>query len=141
MKAIEVSKLQSGARTLIPLFAAPVSCGKPLAVDDLVECRVDLNRFLIHHPGATYFVRAAGDSMSGCRIEHNDILIVDRAAEVEDGDIVVARIDDEMVIKRFTLNEGIASLVPENDNYKSISLTEEMDFEIWGKVIHVIHSL
>lgn len=48
---------------LIPLFSDPVQCGFPSPAQDYVEQRIDLNELLINHPSATYFVKAAGDSM------------------------------------------------------------------------------
>ena len=60
--------------------------------------------------------------------------------EAESGDIVIARIGDEMCVKEFLLDgAGKMFLVPRNDNYKPILITEEMDFEIWGKVVCAIN--
>ncbi|VUC84306.1 DNA polymerase V subunit UmuD [Raoultella terrigena] len=52
-------------RQIIPLpwFSDPVQCGFPSPAQDYIEQRIDLNELLINHPSATYFVKAAGDSM------------------------------------------------------------------------------
>jgi hypothetical protein len=57
-----------------PLFLARVSAGFPSPADDYLEGRLDLNEHLVKHPAATFFVRAAGDSMigAGIRILYND---------------------------------------------------------------------
>lgn len=53
---------------LLPLFSDLVQCGFPSPAQDYVEQRIDLNELLINHPSATYFVKAAGDSMKDAGI-------------------------------------------------------------------------
>ena len=124
-----------------PLFVAPVSAGSPSTAEDWVEGRLDLNRYLIRHPDSTFYLRVSGDSMELAGISADDILIVDRACEADDGDIVIARINDELTIKRLRIVGGEVWLVPESEHYHPIRITEAMEFEVWGKVMHVIHSL
>jgi DNA polymerase V len=121
---------------LFPLVGCGVSAGFPSPADDYIETSIDLNRELIRHPFATFFVRASGDSMVGAGIKPSATLVVDRAIETKSGDVVIARIGDEMCVKElFIDDEGKVFLVPKNDNYKAIEITEDMDFEIWGKVV------
>jgi len=117
-----------------PLLAFRVSAGFPSPADDYLEGRIDLNQHLIRHPAATFFVRVSGDSMSGAGIQDGDLLIVDRAAEVTSGCIVVARIHDEFTLKRVRMENGRLFLLPENDRYPTIEVTEGSDFEVWGRV-------
>ncbi|HZI20531.1 MAG TPA: translesion error-prone DNA polymerase V autoproteolytic subunit [Pyrinomonadaceae bacterium] len=123
-----------------PLFMTSVSAGFPSPAEDYVEGRLDLNRYLIRHPVATFYVRVTGDSMAGVGIEPGSILIVDRAVEADDGDIVIARINDELCVKRLRIGEGRIWLMPENDAYQPIEVIEGMDFEVWGRVMHAIRS-
>ena len=60
----------------------PVEAGFPSPADDYIEGQLDLNKHLIKHPAATFFVRATGESMINAGIFPNDILIVDRDPEV-----------------------------------------------------------
>ncbi len=121
---------------LIPLVLSCVSAGFPSPADDYIETSIDLNKELIRHPFATFYVRAAGDSMIDAGIKPNATLIVDRAIETKSGDIVIARIGDEMCVKElFIDDEGKVFLMPKNANYKPIIIDENMDFEIWGKVV------
>jgi DNA polymerase V len=83
------------ADLLIPFVLSSVSAGFPSPADDYIETSIDLNRELIRHPFATFFVRAAGDSMIDAGIKPDATLIVDRAVESKSGDIVIARIGDE----------------------------------------------
>ncbi len=122
---------------LIPLFLCRVSAGFPSPADDYIETSIDLNRELIRHPFATFFVRAIGDSMIEAGIKPNTTLIVDRQVETKSGDIIIARIGDEMCVKELFIEDdgGKIYLLPKNINYQSILITEDVDFEIWGKVI------
>ena len=121
---------------LIPLVWSSVSAGFPSPADDYVETSIDLNRELIRHPFATFYVRASGDSMIDAGIRPNATLIVDRAIETKSGDIVIARIGDELCVKELFIDDGgKVFLMPKNENYKPIVITEDLDFEIWGKVI------
>lgn len=86
-------------------------------------------------------VRVEGDSMEGERIYDGDVLVVDRMAEADDEDIVVARVGAEMCVKKLKIIEGEVWLIPANDLYQPLLITEEMDFAVWGKVLHVIHTL
>lgn len=120
----------------LPLVASQVSAGFPSPAESYIETSIDLHNELIRHPFATFYVRAAGDSMIDAGIKPNATLIVDRAVETKSGDIIIARIGDEMCVKEFYIDdEGRLFLVPRNENYRAIEITEDMDFEIWGKVI------
>jgi len=124
----------------LPFVLSYVSAGFPSPADDYIESSIDLNRELIRHPFATFCVRASGDSMIDVGIRPNATLIVDRMIETKSGDIVIARIGDEICVKElFIDDEGKVFLVPKNDNYKPIIIDENMDFEIWGKVVCAIN--
>src|SRR5207253_2602092 len=89
-------------RLVRPLFAARVSAGFPSPAADWVEGRLDLNRHLIKHPAATFYMKVIGDSMDD-DIREGDIIVVDRAAEAEDGDVVVVRINEDFTVKKLSL--------------------------------------
>ncbi len=125
---------------LLPFVLSRVSAGFPSPADDYIETSIDLNKELIRHPFATFCVRASGDSMIDAGIRPNATLIVDRMIETKSGDIVIARIGDEICVKElFIDDECKVLLIPKNDNYKPIIIDENMDFEIWGKVICAIN--
>ena len=123
-----------------PLFMTSVSAGFPSPAESYIEGHLDLNRYLIKHPVATFYVRVSGDSMTGAGIHPGSILVVDRAVEADDGDIVIARIGDELCVKRLRVRGGRIWLMPENDKYQPIEVIESMDFEVWGRVMHAIRS-
>jgi DNA polymerase V len=135
-----VFKVEQVESLFLPLALSRVSAGFPSPAEDYIESSIDLNRELIRHPFATFYVRVTGDSMTGIGIKPNATLVVDRAIETKSGDIVIARVGDEMCVKELVIDdEGKVFLVPKNDNYRPIEVTEDMDFEIWGKVIWSIN--
>lgn len=122
-----------------PLFLSGVSAGFPSPAEDYVERKLDLNELLIRHPAATFFVRVAGDSMTGAGIQHNDILIVDRSLQAASGMIVIAVVDGELTVKRLVQERGGTWLKAENPEYPPLALSEENGCEIWGVVTAVVH--
>lgn len=124
-----------------PLFLASVSAGFPSPAEDYIEGRLDLNKHLIKHPAATFFVRVAGDSMIGSGIHPNDILVVDRALEPLDSNVIIAILDGELTVKRISQRAGRLYLVPDNLRYQPLEILEDMEFEVWGVVTAVIHNL
>src|SRR4051812_42412522 len=77
------------------LVSSRVAAGFPSPAEDYVEGRIDLNKDLIKHPLATFFIRVIGDSMETL-IRSGDLLIVDRMPETKDKDIIVARVGSEL---------------------------------------------
>jgi DNA polymerase V len=128
-----------GIRLSRPLVGCLVSAGFPSPAQDEIASRIDLNRDLVKHPLATFYVRVDGDSMEP-RIHAGELLVVDRMVETKDGDIVVARLGQEFTVKWLhTEEDGRIWLVSENASYGSIEVTEGMDFEVWGRVMYSIH--
>ena len=122
-----------------PYFSGGVSAGFPSPAEDHMHSKLDLNELLITHPSATYYVRVVGDSMLEAGIVSGDLLIVDRSIEVKNNSIVVAYVDGEFTVKRFQKIFNKVYLKPENKQYKSIEIKEDMDFEVFGVVVHAIH--
>ena len=123
-----------------PLIGWRASCGFPSPAEDYIEGSLDLTKFLVKHPVATFYIRVRGDSMIGANIHPGNLLVVDRAAETFDGHIVVARIGDELCIKRLHIVGHDIWLCAENPDYDPIEITDTMDFEIWGRVMHSVQS-
>lgn len=126
----------------LPLFLSPVPAGFPSPAEDYVEGKLDLNKHLVRHPAATFFVRVDGDSMIDAGIHPGDILIVDRSLEPADKKVVIAIVDGDLTVKRIRMtDDGKVCLMPENDKFKPIPLSGDMNVEIWGVVTSVIHAL
>lgn len=128
-------------RYKLPVFLGRLPAGFPSPADDYIEGKLDLNRHLIKHPAATFFVRVSGDSMIEAGIHTGDILVVDRSLEAVDGNVIVAALDGELTVKRLHKRGKIVSLLPANKNYQPIVIQAQQSFEIWGVVTNVIHAL
>jgi DNA polymerase V len=123
------------SKVTLPLYASRPAAGFPAPGDDMVEKALDLNELLIEHPVSTFFVRVEGDSMEGAQIFSGDILVVDKAREAHSGDIVVAAVYGELVVKRWVVKQGQAALVSENTAYEPIVVHEGGDVYLWGVVV------
>jgi len=122
-----------------PLILSRVAAGFPSPADDFLEGRIDLNTELVPHPLATYYIRVEGDSMIGAGIKPGAILVVDRSVDARSGDIVVARVENEMCVKELEMKHPEKfRLLSRNPAYPPIEITPETDFEIWGRVMYSI---
>jgi DNA polymerase V len=124
------------------LFESRIPAGFPSPADDALDDTIDLNVHLVRHPAATFFLRVQGESMTGAGIQDGDLVIVDRAQEPRSGSVVVAAIDGELTLKYLQRDETTQAvwLQSAHPDYPPRPISEEMDFVIWGVVIHVIHS-
>ncbi|MEA2103249.1 MAG: translesion error-prone DNA polymerase V autoproteolytic subunit [Candidatus Cloacimonadota bacterium] len=123
----------------LPLIKTKIKAGFPSPASDYVESTLDLNEHLIQHPSATFFLRVEGNSMINAGIRSGDLLVVDRAVQVDSNNIIIASIDEELTVKRMKVKKGKYYLIPENDEFNPIEVTPEMEFSVWGVVTHVIH--
>jgi DNA polymerase V len=139
VESIQRAKLKTHYR--IPLYTCPVSAGFPSPADEYIEGKLDLNRYLVHHPTATFFVRVAGNSMTGAGIHEGDLLIVDRSLEPRNGRVIIAVINGELLVKRLKIEGKQPYLIAEHQDYPPLAITEAMEFQIWGVVTNVIHPL
>lgn len=137
----KISNLDNSTKIEIPLFVDTISAGFPSPADDYIEEKLDLNKHLIKHPEATFYVKVKGSSMINIGIYENDILIVDRSIQPINNSIVIGVVNGEFTVKRINKSEDKFYLIPENDNFPPIEITETMDFKIWGVVTNAIHKL
>ena len=139
MEVVGIYLPARGMRLSRPLVASRVPAGFPSPAQDEIAGRIDLNRDLVKHPLATFYVRVEGDSMEP-HIHCGELLVVDRMVETKDGDVIVARVGEEFTVKRLhTKEDGRIWLVSENPSYEPIEVTEGLDFEVWGRVMYSIH--
>jgi len=117
-----------------------VAAGSPVLAQEHIEdyCNMPASFF---KPAADYFLRVTGDSMIDIGICDEDLLAVHRTTEVRNGDIVVARIDDEVTVKRLKRGEDkqFLQLLPENADYEPIVVDlQAQNFAIEGISVGVL---
>jgi DNA polymerase V len=135
---LEIHPVVVGKPVYLPLASSPVRAGFPSPADDYLETALDLNNYLIRNPAATFLVRVVGDSMIDAGIQPGDLLVVDRSVEASEGSIVVAVVNNEFTLKRYSARNGCPELLAENADFPPIRLAEGDEASIWGVVKHAI---
>jgi repressor LexA len=117
-----------------------VAAGDPILAEENIEDRIDLPAGFFQ-PQADYLLRVRGDSMIDAGILDGDLLAVHKTQQVTNGQIVVARIDQEVTVKRFqrTKKRNQILLLPENEAYSPIKVDlANQAFAIEGLSVGVI---
>lgn len=117
-----------------------VAAGSPMLAEQNVEqrCRVDPALF---EPAADYLLRVRGMSMRDAGILEGDLLAVHRTQNFRSGQIVVARLHDEVTVKRIQRNRNIVELLPENPDFQPITVDLKREsLEIEGIAVGVIRN-
>lgn len=120
----------------IPLIGN-VAAGIPTTAIQDFEDTILLPGEWVIDPNTTYALRVTGDSMIDAGIDKGDFVIVHKQETAENGDIVIALIDQEATMKEFMLMGGTVLLISKNTNYEPIQMNPE-DVLINGKVIGVL---
>ncbi|MBQ8061417.1 MAG: translesion error-prone DNA polymerase V autoproteolytic subunit [Bacteroidales bacterium] len=138
-----------------------VHAGFPSPAQDYMNTFIDLNKELVRHPAATFYARVTGDSMVDAGVEDGDVLVVDKSMEPQEGDMAVCFIDGEFALKYISFKDPCGEpgkqkraskpgrsydilehrkmwLLPANEKYPPIEVTESNDFTVWGVVTYVI---
>ncbi len=125
----------------IPFYQSNVPAGFPSPAEDFMDLDLNLQEYLVKHPSATFCVRVTGESMRNAGIFSGDVMVIDRALEPKNNSIVLAVLNGEFTVKRICKKGNDLYLKPENKHFQSIQINEEMDFQVWGVVTHVIHKV
>jgi len=142
--AIEMSPGASrGLRIKEPVgipMVGRVAAGSPVLAEQHIEGRYQIDPGLFK-PRADFLLRVRGLSMRDAGIQDGDLLAVHSAREPRSGQIVVARINDEVTVKRYKRQGGIVQLLPENPDFKPISVDLKRDaFTIEGIGVGIIRN-
>ena len=125
--------------TALPLVGR-VAAGSPILAVENIESEIAVDPGLFH-PRADYLLRVRGDSMTGASILDGDLLAVHRSASAESGQIVVARLGDEVTVKRLQRDGGRVRLCAENPAYAPIEVAASEDaFAIEGLAVGVVRT-
>jgi len=128
----------SRAQTVkIPLLGS-VSCGVPIFADENIEAEVSVSVEMIKNGYKYFLLRAEGDSMNEAGIDKGDLLLIRQQQDAENGDKILALIDDEATVKEYNRSNGMVILKPKSTNkmHQPTILTDS--FRIQGIVENVI---
>lgn len=134
-RIITPTRLETGNTIVAPLVGK-VACGKPILAEENIEGTYKLPT-AIFGSSETMLLHASGDSMVGAGIYDGDLIVATICNTAEDGEIVVALINDSATVKRLFKKKDYAILHAENPKYEDI-ITKELIIQ--GVVKHVIHS-
>ena len=112
-----------------------VAAGSPISAVENIEKYIPTNP--ISSP-VDFFLRVKGDSMKDIGIIENDLVGVKKASTAENGSVVVARLEDEVTLKRFVQENGKIKLVAENKNYDDILIDQNSGFSLEGLAVGVV---
>lgn len=135
-----------GIRLLCEMEQAPqglpvvgrVAAGSPILAEQHIESYADVGSGFFS-PAANYLLRVKGDSMIEAGIFDGDLVAVKQQKDIANGQIVVARIEDEVTVKRYKKEPKQIMLIAENPDFQPIKVDAQSgDFAVEGIVVGVI---
>ncbi|AMG57161.1 transcriptional repressor LexA [Pantoea vagans] len=123
----------------IPLIGR-VAAGEPILAQEHIETHYKVDPGLFK-PSADFLLRVSGMSMKDIGIMDGDLLAVHKTQDVRNGQVVVARIDDEVTVKRWKKQGAIVHLLPENSDFDPIVVdTRAQSLTIEGLAVGVVRN-
>ena len=130
---------QEEAEAGLPLIGR-VAAGEPILAQEHVESHYQVDPMLFK-PGADYLLRVYGESMKNIGIMDGDLLAVHRTTDATNGQVIVARVDDEVTVKRLEKKGSRIVLHAENDDFAPINVDlTTQPFYIEGLAVGVIRN-
>ncbi|WP_459614330.1 transcriptional repressor LexA [Bordetella sp. 2513F-2] len=123
---------------LLPLVGR-VAAGSPILATEHVEREIGVDPGLFSQ-SPDYLLKVRGMSMRDAGILEGDLLAVKKTVEARNGQIVVARLDDEVTVKRLQRQNGRIELLPENPDYTPIIVQPDQDFALEGIAVGLIRT-
>ncbi|KJV33197.1 transcriptional repressor LexA [Luteibacter yeojuensis] len=132
-----VAAIRAATLNELPLIGR-VAAGSPILAEENIESQLEIDPAMFH-PRADYLLRVVGMSMRDVGILDGDLLAVHRTATANDGQIVVARLDDEVTVKRLRHERDRLLLLPENPDFRPIEVDPRRHaFAIEGRYVGII---
>lgn len=132
-RGIRLAQHESG----LPIIGR-VAAGEPILAQEHIERYVELPREFFK-PNADFLLEVHGDSMKDVGIMDGDLIAVHKTNQARNGQIVVARVGEEVTVKRFVKNNNVVLLQAENSDYQPIVVDlHTQDMEIEGLYVGVI---
>jgi len=137
---IQEEASESAQTVDIPVIGT-VACGMPILAEENVDAMIPVSVKMAKPPHKYFFLRAKGDSMNEKGINEGDLALVKQQPTANNGDLVVALIDDEATLKEFIRHGDSIILKPHSSNKKHQPIILTRDFQIQGVVITTIPAL
>lgn len=137
----DLAEQEDHARTVELPLVGFVSCGSPILAEENVEAYIPVSRSIVSSGNDYFLLRASGDSMNQAGIQDGDILLVKKQNHANNGEKVVALIDDAATIKEFTKENGFVVLKPRSSNKKHKPIIVSNNFSIQGVIVATLPDL
>ncbi len=123
----------------VPFYDDGVSAGFPSPANDFQELKISFDKEVFgSSPSTTFCARVSGHSMKNAGISDGDIIVVDRLLEPKDGDIAVCVINNDFTLKRIKIEKDCVWLIPENEDFAPVQITDSESFSIWGILTYTL---
>ena len=129
----------ASTRWMLPLVGR-VAAGSPILATEHIDAHIGVDPVLFGNERPDYLLKVRGLSMRDIGILEGDLLAVRKATEARDGQIVVARLGDEVTVKRLRLLPGGVELLPENPDFQPIVVGDRDDFALEGIAVGLIRA-
>jgi repressor LexA len=130
--------LPSLSQLTLPLVGR-VAAGSPILAQEHIDQTFVVEASLFARR-PDYLLKVRGMSMRDAGIMDGDLLAVQKAKDAKNGQIVVARLGDDVTVKRFKRTRNGIELIPENPDFKTIVVSGEVDFELEGLAVGLIRN-
>jgi len=130
--------LPSLSQLTLPLVGR-VAAGSPILAQEHID-QTYLVEASMFPRRPDYLLKVRGMSMRDAGIMDGDLLAVQKAKDAKNGQIVVARLGDEVTVKRFRRIRGTVELIPENPDFKTIVIEGDVEFELEGLAVGLIRN-
>ena len=129
------------AQTIDVPLVGTVACGTPVLAEENIEALIPVSIRMAKPPHKYFLLKTSGDSMNEAGINDGDLVLVRQQVTADNGDKVVALIDDESAIKELQISDDAIILKPKSTNKKHQPIILTRDFKIQGVVVAKISSL
>jgi len=121
----------------VPLLGT-VTCGLPILTEENIEAELAVSTKVAKQPGKYYLLKTQGDSMNQKGINDGDLVLVKHQNYADNGDTIVALIDDEVTVKELRINNDNVVLLPRSSNKIHMPIILSKNFVVQGVVVSVI---
>lgn len=137
-RALEIAELSTPKKEMINIpIVGKITAGLPILATENIEDTFTLPLDFVKHNKDLFMLRVSGESMIKAGINDNDLAIIERCNDANNGEIVVALIDDSATIKRFFKEDDHIRLQPENDTMDPIIVA---NCSILGKLVGIFRA-
>ncbi|GAC1598304.1 MAG: transcriptional repressor LexA [Ginsengibacter sp.] len=139
-KLIKDLETENSSRTIAVPLVGTVACGIPILAEQNIEAMIPVSTNLARSGSKYFLLRASGNSMDKAGINDGDLLLVKQQPVADNGQNVVALIDDVATVKEFHHRGNVVTLIPRSTNPDHQQIIVQSDFQIQGIVEAVIYN-